>query len=51
MGFHLVEHLPNCRLRQWFRLGLKDAPTGGLLKLIVNIPTIVVIVQAGNVVV
>src|SRR5260370_22683915 len=52
MGFHLVEHLPKRRLRQGLRLGLADvADSGCPLKQVVNVPPIVVIVQAGNVVV
>src|SRR5260370_39422630 len=47
MGFHLIEHLPKRRLRQGLRLGLADVADGGyLLKHVMNVPTIIGIVQA-----
>src|SRR5208282_1378476 len=52
MGFHLVEHLPKGRLRQGLPLGFENVPDGACpLKHVVNVPSVVVIIQAGNVVV
>src|SRR5438876_8509508 len=52
MGLHLVEHVPKRRLGQGLPLGIVSvADAGGPREQIVNVPPVVVIVQAGDVVV
>ena len=52
MGFHFFKHLPKRRFSQGLRLGLEDVRSSVYTReRAVNVPLIVVIVQAGDVVV
>src|SRR5438309_11997541 len=52
MRFHVVDHAPKRSLRQRPGFGLADVSDHGcILKPIMHVPAVVVIVQAGNVIV